>query len=247
MTGLVAVPETGPTAQAPVTTPFSVPTICPCEIKETIASAILGAPFSANLRAISSPYSPAAGTGLSSHELNQPGCYRDVKDTTVTALFSITDLAGLSKDKNLLTAWGKPYFVAWTTTPWTLPSNIALCVGPKIDYVAVRTYNPYTAEKVTLLMAEARVNAYLKQEGEMRDEEEMPEYKKGDKLVPYRIVAHYTGEQLVGMHYQQLMPWVKPCEKLGGSGGGVRQGLRYLFLNSVGDCTGQDLPCRNYE
>ena len=160
------------------------------------------------------PYSPAAGTGLSSHELNQPGCYRDVKDTTVTALFSITDLAGLSKDKNLLTAWGKPYFVAWTTTPWTLPSNIALCVGPKIDYVAVRTYNPYTAEKVTLLMAEARVNAYLKQEGEMRDEEEMPEYKKGDKLVPYRIVAHYTGEQLVGMHYQQLMPWVKPCEKL---------------------------------
>ena len=160
------------------------------------------------------PYSPAAGTGLSSHELNQPGCYRDVKDTTVTALFSITDLASIAKDKDLLCEWGKPYFIAWTTTPWTLPSNIALCVGPKIDYVAVRTYNPYTAEKVTLIMAEARVNAYLKQEGEMRDEEEMPEYKKGDKLVPYRIVAHYTGEQLVGMHYQQLMPWVKPCEKV---------------------------------
>ncbi|MGI6223715.1 MAG: isoleucine--tRNA ligase [Prevotella sp.] len=160
------------------------------------------------------PYSPAAGTGLSSHELNQPGCYRDVKDTTVTALFSITDFAGISKDKQLLSEWGKPCFMAWTTTPWTLPSNTSLCVGPKIGYVALRTYNPYTAEKITVIIAEPRVGAYFKPEGEMRDNEEMPEYKKGDKLLPYRIVAHYTGDDLVGMHYQQLMPWVKPCMKV---------------------------------
>ncbi len=160
------------------------------------------------------PYSPAAGTGLSSHELNQPGCYRDVKDTTVTALFKVTDLAGLAKDKDLLCGWGETCFMAWTTTPWTLPSNIALCVGPKIDYVALRTYNPYTAEKITVIMAESRVGAYFKAEAEMRDEDEMPEFKKGDKLVPYRVVAHYKGTDLLEMRYQQLMPWVKPCEKV---------------------------------
>ncbi len=151
------------------------------------------------------PYSPAAGTGLSSHELNQPGCYRDVKDATVTALFRMVDA------DEALSAWGTPCFVAWTTTPWTLPSNTALCVGPNIDYVGVQTYNPYTGEPVTLVMAEARLSAYLKPEGAERP---LEEYKQGDKVVPYRIVAHYKGSDLVGKRYEQLMPWVKPVEKV---------------------------------
>ncbi len=151
------------------------------------------------------PYSPAAGTGLSSHELNQPGCYRDVKDTTLTAQFRILD------PKPEMTGWGTPEFLAWTTTPWTLPSNTALCVGPNIDYVAVRTYNPYTAEKVTVVLAKSLVNAYLKPEGA---ELPLEEYKQGDKVLPYRIVGEYKGTDLVGMHYAQLMPWVRPLEKV---------------------------------
>ncbi|MDE5551901.1 MAG: class I tRNA ligase family protein, partial [Muribaculaceae bacterium] len=150
------------------------------------------------------PYSPAAGTGLSTHELNQPGCYRDVKDTTATALFKITD------PKPEMEGWGTPYFMAWTTTPWTLPSNTALCVGPKFDYVAIRTYNPYTGEKITVVMAEVLVNSYFKQEGASLA---LDSYNKGDKVIPYEIVGKWSGEQLVGMHYAQLMPWVKPCEK----------------------------------
>ena len=150
------------------------------------------------------PYSPAAGTGLSSHELNQPGCYRDVKDTTCTAQFK------MKNPKPEMTGWGTPYFLAWTTTPWTLAANSALCVGPKIDYVAVQTYNPYTADKVTLVLAEARLNAYLPAEGAITDGGELPEYKKGDKLIPYRIVARYKGTDLVGMEYEQLMPAIKP-------------------------------------
>ncbi|MBO4396900.1 MAG: isoleucine--tRNA ligase [Bacteroidaceae bacterium] len=126
------------------------------------------------------PYSPAAGTGLSSHELNQPGCYRDVKDTTVTALFKIK-----GEDSR--------YFAAWTTTPWTLPSNTALCVGPKIDYVEVKTENPYTHAEINVILAEARLSAYVK------DEEP-------------NIVARYKGTDLVGMQYEQLMPWVNPGE-----------------------------------
>ena len=152
------------------------------------------------------PYSPAAGTGLSSHELNQPGCYRDVKDLTATALFTITD------PKPEMTGWGRPCFMAWTTTPWTLPSNTALCVGPKIEYVAVQTYNPYNGEKITVVMAEALVGSYFKAEGATAP---MDTFVPGDKVVPYRIAGHYTGPELVGMHYEQLMPWVKPCEKLG--------------------------------
>jgi isoleucyl-tRNA synthetase len=159
------------------------------------------------------PYSPAAGTGLSSHELNQPGCYRDVKDTVVTGLFELKGDAGVLEPV-AKRGWGKLYFTAWTTTPWTLPSNTALCVGPNIDYVAIETYNPYNGEKVTLVMAEARVNAYLNPEGNITDEGEMPEYNKGEKFVPYKIVGHYKGTDLVGLHYQQLMPWVKPCAKL---------------------------------
>ena len=151
------------------------------------------------------PYSPAAGTGLSSHELNQPGCYRDVKDITATALFRITD------PKEEMNGWGDACFLAWTTTPWTLPSNTALCVGPKFDYVAVRTYNPYTAQPVTVVIAEVLLNTYLKKEGE---ELPLEEYKQGDKVIPYRIVGRYKGSDLVGMHYAQLIPWVKPTEKL---------------------------------
>ena len=151
------------------------------------------------------PYSPAAGTGLSSHELNQPGCYRDVKDTTCTALFTITE------PKEDMTGWGKPCFMAWTTTPWTLPSNTALCVGPKFDYAVVRTYNPYTGEKITVVIAEALVKNYFKAEGA---EKPLEEYAIGDKIVPWQVVGHYKGSELVDMHYQQLMPWVRPCERL---------------------------------
>ncbi len=147
------------------------------------------------------PYSPAAGTGLSSHELNQPGCYRNVKDTTCTAQFAIID------PKPEMEGWGKPYFLAWTTTPWTLAANSALCVGPKIDYVAVRTYNPYTAEPITVVMAEARLAAYFNEKGRDAD---LEGYKKGDKVLPWTIVAHYKGTDLVGMHYEQLLPMVKP-------------------------------------
>lgn len=114
------------------------------------------------------PYSPAAGTGLSSHELNQPGCYRDVKDTTCTGMFKIKEAEGNAVvDALKQKGWGELYFLAWTTTPWTLAANSALCVGPKIDYVAVETFNPYTAAPVTVVMAEARLNAYFKQEGKM--------------------------------------------------------------------------------
>ena len=147
------------------------------------------------------PYSPAAGTGLSSHELNQPGCYRDVKDTTCTAQFR------MKNPKPEMAEWGTPYFLAWTTTPWTLAANSALCVGPKIDYVAVQTYNPYTAEKITIVMAEARLSAYFKEEGKDAD---LEAYKQGDKVIPWKIVGHYKGTDLVGMEYEQLMPAIKP-------------------------------------
>ncbi len=151
------------------------------------------------------PYSPAAGTGLSSHELNQPGCYRDVKDLTATVLFDILD------PKEEMTGWGRPCFMAWTTTPWTLPSNTALCVGPKFDYVAVRTFNPYNGEKITVVLADVLVNSYFKKEG--RDIA-LSDYKPGDKVVPYEIVGRWKGSDLVGMHYAQLMPWVKPTERV---------------------------------
>ena len=149
------------------------------------------------------PYSPAAGTGLSSHELNQPGCYRDVKDTTAVAQFKIVD------PKEEMTKWGTPYFLAWTTTPWTLPSNTALCVGNKIDYVAVETYNSYTGKPITVVLAKALVGAHFNPKGA---EVAMEEYKQGDKVVPYRIIAEYKGSDLVGMKYEQLIPWVNPGE-----------------------------------
>ena len=149
------------------------------------------------------PYSPAAGTGLSTHELNQPGCYRDVKDTTCTAQFRILD------PKAEMEGWGTPVFLAWTTTPWTLPSNTALCVGPKIDYVAVRTYNPYNAEKITAVVAEPLLYSIFNKKAE---EIKLEDYKAGDKLIPFEIVGKYKGTDLCGMHYEQLLPWVKPVE-----------------------------------
>ena len=152
------------------------------------------------------PYSPAAGTGLSSHELNQPGCYRDVKDTTAVAQFRMLD------PKPEMTAWGTPYFIAWTTTPWTLPSNTALCVGPKIDYVAVQTYNAYNGQPVTLVRAKALLAAHFNPAGA---EMALEDYKAGDKVIPYKVIAEYKGSDLVGMHYAQLFPWVKPVKKDG--------------------------------
>lgn len=149
------------------------------------------------------PYSPAAGTGLSSHELNQPGCYRDVKDTTCVAQFLITD------PKPDMTGWGNPYFLAWTTTPWTLPSNTALAVGPGIDYNVVRTYNPYSGEKITVVLANALMGSFFSAKAA---ELPLEEYKKGDKLIPFEIVGHYKGSELTGMHYEQLIPWVNPGE-----------------------------------
>lgn len=149
------------------------------------------------------PYSPAAGTGLSSHELNQPGCYRDVKDTTCIALFSCTDPLESMKD------WGTPCFLAWTTTPWTLPSNTALCVGPQIDYCIVRTFNPYSGEKISCVVAEALLGSVFNPKGQDGD---LEAYRKGDKLVPWQVVDRVKGEGLVGLHYSQLFPWVNPGE-----------------------------------
>lgn len=149
------------------------------------------------------PYSPAAGTGLSTHELNQPGCYRDVKDTTCTAQFRILD------PKPEMAEFGDPFFLAWTTTPWTLPSNTALCVGPNIIYVAVQTYNPYTSMPETVVLAKDLVSAYFNPKAA---DLELSDYKAGDKLIPFHIVAEWTGSELAGHHYEQLIPWVNPGE-----------------------------------
>ena len=174
------------------------------------------------------PYSPAAGTGLSSHELNQPGCYRDVKDQTVTAQFAV------KKDDNKIVAdilskvdagFEDLCIIAWTTTPWTLPSNTALCVGPKIDYVAVESYNPYTGKPATYILAKARLNAYFAAEGA---ELALDSYKHGDKVIPYKVIAEFTGADLVGMKYEQLFPWVKPVDKIDGKIVGNDNGFRVI-------------------
>ncbi len=146
------------------------------------------------------PYSPAAGTGLSTHELNQPGCYRDVKDTTCIAEFLAIDPI------ESMQGWGTPFFLAWTTTPWTLPSNTALCVGPNIKYDVVRTYNPYSGNPITIVVADALTGSVLNPKGK-----DMPleEYQKGDKIIPWQVVDTKLGSELVGLKYQQLFPWVK--------------------------------------
>lgn len=149
------------------------------------------------------PYSPAAGTGLSSHELNQPGCYRDVKDTTCTAQFHILD------PKPEMAQFGDPFFLAWTTTPWTLPSNTALCMGPNITYVAVQTYNPYTGMPMTVVLAKDLMGAHFNPKAA---DLELSDYKIGDKLIPFKVVGEWKGSELAGMHYEQLIPWVNPGE-----------------------------------
>ena len=147
------------------------------------------------------PYSPAAGTGLSSHELNQPGCYRDVKDTTCIAQFKIRN------PRPEMAAFGEPYFLAWTTTPWTLPSNTALCVGPNIDYNLVQTYNPYTGAPISVIVAKVLVPTLFNAKAA---DLELDAYKPGDKLIPWKVVAEYKGSDLAGMEYEQLLPWVNP-------------------------------------
>jgi isoleucyl-tRNA synthetase len=154
------------------------------------------------------PYSPAAGSGLSTHELNQPGCYRDVKDTTAVAQFKVIRN---EKSEHLFEATDTDiYILAWTTTPWTLPSNTALTVGADIEYSLVRTFNPYTGEPVTVVLATGLMGHYFPE----RDWElPLEEYKKGDKRIPYRIMLALTGRALEGICYEQLLDWVNPGEK----------------------------------
>lgn len=148
------------------------------------------------------PYSPAAGTGLSSHELNQPGTYKDVKDTTVVAQFKL-----IEPPASIPSGWGEIFALAWTTTPWTLPSNTALGVGEKIEYVAVNTFNPYTFKKITVVLAEALVSKYFPAKNA---ELSLSDYSEGDKAIPFEIVAKFKGAELVGTRYEQLLPYVQP-------------------------------------
>ena len=153
------------------------------------------------------PYSPAAGTGLSTHELNQPGCYRDVKDTTATAQFKVVRDG---KSEFLFSEGVQPYFLAWTTTPWTLPSNTALCVGPNIDYVRVLSFNPYTGQPALYVVAQALVNAHFNPKAA---EVAFEDYKPGDKLVPFKVLdGTLKGSDLTGIRYEQLIPWFNPGE-----------------------------------
>ena len=151
------------------------------------------------------PFSPAAGTGLSTHELNQPGCYRDVKDTTVVAQFKvIRDNASASLFEATDT---ELYIMAWTTTPWTLPSNTALTVGAKIEYVLVRTFNPYTGIPITVVLAKELMGQYFP---ETNADLPLNEYETGNKHIPYKIVKSLKGSDLKGLSYEQLLDWVKP-------------------------------------
>jgi isoleucyl-tRNA synthetase len=154
------------------------------------------------------PYSPAAGTGLSTHELNQPGCYRDVKDNTVVAQFEVvkdnnSNFLFDDKDENV-------YILAWTTTPWTLPSNTALAIGENIDYVLVKTFNQYTGEPIKVILAKNRLSTYFNPKNK---ELKLEDYKKGDKNIPYKIVKEFKGQELVGIKYKQIFPWIKPMGK----------------------------------
>ncbi|MDP3463756.1 MAG: isoleucine--tRNA ligase [Bacteroidales bacterium] len=151
------------------------------------------------------PYSPAAGTGLSTHELNQPGCYRDVKDTSATAQFEVIQNAKtsfLAADSSI-----PLYIMAWTTTPWTLPSNTALAVGPNIDYVLLRSFNPYTGLPVQLILAKDLVPAYFDEK--MQDADPFT-FQAGDKKIPYRLLSTFKGRKLTGITYKQLIPWIRP-------------------------------------
>ncbi len=155
------------------------------------------------------PYSPAAGTGLSTHELNQPGCYRNVKDNTVTAQFKVVRNA--ESEKLFNGAFGDLFFLAWTTTPWTLPSNTALCVGKNITYVMVKTFNPYTFEPITVILGKDTLTKYFdpKNAVETADALVLPEDKKN---LPYQLVGEWKGSDLEGCRYEQLMPYAQPEE-----------------------------------
>jgi len=151
------------------------------------------------------PYSPAAGSGLSSHELNQPGCYRDVKDTTVVALFKL-----IEDDKSAFLYQetdAEVYILAWTTTPWTLPSNTALAMGPSMDYISVKTYNPYSGDPITVVLAKALLEKYFPAGNK---DLEWDSYKPGDKNIPYQLLGEYKGKAFDGISYEQLIDWVKP-------------------------------------
>ncbi|GAB1855247.1 isoleucine--tRNA ligase [Flavobacteriaceae bacterium MHTCC 0001] len=153
------------------------------------------------------PYSPKAGTGLSSHELNQPGTYQDVTDTTVVAQFK----AKLESLPDFLQNEGDIHFLAWTTTPWTLPSNTALTVGPKIDYVLVETYNQYTFQPINVILAKKLVNYQFSGKfSKVEEKQELLTYKAGDKKIPYYVVKEFVGKDLVGITYEQLLPYVLP-------------------------------------
>src|SRR5688500_8553730 len=154
------------------------------------------------------PYSPGAGTGLSSHELNQPGTYKMVKDTSAVAMFKAVDNAQSKFLFDAVSANGKQstnneiFFLAWTTTPWTLPSNLGLAVGPSIDYVLVKTFNPYTHLPINVILAEKLLGKYFKPEGENGD---LDLYKEGDKVLPWRILAKFKGSELEECRYEQLL------------------------------------------
>jgi isoleucyl-tRNA synthetase len=151
------------------------------------------------------PYSPSDGTGLSSHELNQPGCYKEVKDTSIVAQFKVIKD---SKSEFLFSEHtGDIFILAWTTTPWTLPSNTALAVGEKISYVQVNTYNVYTHKPLSVVLAKELVGKYF---SEKNKELKLEDYKLGDKTIPFEIVKEFTGKQLIGIHYEQLMPYLQP-------------------------------------
>ncbi|WP_207433710.1 isoleucine--tRNA ligase [Sabulibacter ruber] len=151
------------------------------------------------------PYSPSDGTGLSSHELNQPGCYKEVKDTSIVAQFKVTKD---SKSEFLFNnPTGDVYILAWTTTPWTLPSNTSLAVGDRITYVQVNTFNPYTHKPVSVVLARDLVGKYFSEKNKGLS---LADYKPGDKAIPFEIVQEFTGKQLVGLRYEQLMPYLQP-------------------------------------
>ena len=160
------------------------------------------------------PYSPAAGTGLSSHELNLPGCYRDVKDTTCVGQFKVRTDQVLSTDVQMFIGeQGVPnnlYFLAWTTTPWTLPSNTALAVGPKIDYVLVKTFNAYSGDPIMVILGKPLVGNFFP---EKNKDLAFEDYKPGDKNIPFQILGEIKGEKLVGIQYEQLIPFMRPDGK----------------------------------
>jgi len=153
------------------------------------------------------PFSPAAGTGLSTHELNQPGCYKDVKDTTLTAQFKI--VKNSDSEKIFSNGEEELFFLAWTTTPWTLPSNTALAVGKKIEYVKVKTFNPYTHTPVTVIIAKALMSAYFP---EKNAELNMADYEAGQKAIPFQVFESYMGTDLEGIRYEQLLPYAQPTD-----------------------------------